>query len=224
MRAKTQQGFSGADLLMIVAGISVLGAIGIPALHRGNEKPRYQQCAANLSKVARAVLMYADENQKTLPALPLTTPNGVWWFYKEQVKRYAGLEGKSSPADKVFACPSDRGYDEGMAFYKSGKSDFNSYCFNGVNLVGVPNIAGRQTTSINDPARTLLVMEWTAHAPLSWHNSKTGRANEPFYDNAESLTGFVDGHVGFTRIYYDGLNPAYSRDPISGYEYKYSGD
>jgi len=224
MRLTTQHGFSGADLLMIVAGISLLGALGIPALRRGSEKTRYQQCEANLSKVARAVLMYADENQKTLPVLPPTNPNGVWWFYKEQVKHYAGLQGKSSPGDKLFACPSDRGYDEGMPFYRSAKSDFNSYCFNGVNLTGVPNIAGRQTTSINDPARTLLVMEWTAHAPISWHRSRTGTANEPFYDNAESLTAFVDGHVEFTKIYFDGLNPAYSRDPISGYRYKYGGD
>jgi len=84
MRLKTQCGFSGADLLMIVAGISILGAIGIPALHRGSEKARYQQCEANLSKVARAVLMYADENQYTLPVLPPTSANGVWWFTRSR--------------------------------------------------------------------------------------------------------------------------------------------
>ena len=35
--------------------------------------------------------------------------------------------------------------------------------------------------------------------------------------------GFVDGHVRFSKIYYDGYSPAYTRDPIPGYDYKYSG-
>ena len=152
---------------------------------------------------------------------------GIWWWYKEQVKRYAGLTGKSSAEDKVFACPSDRGYEAeetGTPFCKNGKFDFGSYPFNGVNLPGVPNIAGKEISTIRDPQSTLLVMEWTAHAPLSWHRSKTGRQNSPFYNNAESVVSFLDNHTALTRIYYDGMNAAYTRDPIDGYNYKYSGD
>jgi prepilin-type processing-associated H-X9-DG protein len=67
-------------------------------------------------------------------------------------------------------------------------------------------------------------MEWCAHAPLSWHKSRTGRKNQPFYNDAMSVVGFVDGHVSFSKIYYDGYNAAYMRDPIPGYQYKYSGN
>ena len=88
----------------------------------------------------------------------------------------------------------------------------------------MPNVAGRTVSSIKNPATTLLTMEWTAHAPLSWHRSRTGKANMPFYSDAESVVGFVDGHVAFLPIYFDGCNPAYTRDPIPGYSYKYSGD
>ena len=91
-------------------------------------------------------------------------------------------------------------------------------------LTGVPNIAGRQLPSVKLPQKTLLVMEWSAHAPLSWHKSKTGRENSPFYCDAQSVVAFVDGHVSFSKIYYDGYNAAYTRDPIGGYDYKYSGD
>ena len=66
-------------------------------------------------------------------------------------------------------------------------------------------------------------MEWVAHAPLSWHRSRTGRANTPFYNDAESVVGFVDGRVALIKVYYDGLNAAYTRDPAPGYNYKYSG-
>jgi prepilin-type processing-associated H-X9-DG protein len=144
------------------------------------------------------------------------------------VKNYAGLTGASSTNDTVFACPNDRGYGDGgtdsRPFCRSAKHDYTSYVFNGVNLPGVPNIGGRQVSSIRVPSRTLLVMEWTAHAPLSWHRSQTGKANAPFYNDAESVVGFVDGHVALTKIYYDGLNAAYTRDPVPGYDYKYGGD
>ena len=88
----------------------------------------------------------------------------------------------------------------------------------------MPNIAGRQISSLKKSRQTLLVMEWTAHAPLAWHKSKTGRNNMPFYCDAQNVVGFVDGHASFSKIYYDGYNAAYTRDPIPGYDYQYSGN
>jgi hypothetical protein len=88
----------------------------------------------------------------------------------------------------------------------------------------VPNLAGQEVASVKEPGKTLLVMEWPAHAPLSWHKSKTGNANSPFYNDAQNVVAFVDGHVNFIKIYYDGINAAYTREPIAGYDYKFSGD
>lgn len=221
------RGFNLTDLLVVLAVLSVLAAIALPITARVRAKTRMAQCKANLGVVNQSVLMYAGEHRRALPLLDPSPQPGGWWWYKEQVKRYAGVTGLSSPKDKVFACPDDRGYDDPerpTPFWRSPKHDFTSYVFNGVNLPGIPNIAGWDVSKVQDPARTLLVMEWTAHAPLSWHQSKTGRANTPFYNNAESMVGFVDGRVEFIKIYYDGFNPAYTRDPIGGYDYKYSGD
>ncbi len=124
----------------------------------------------------------------------------------------------------MFACPSDRGYSDPAPFHLNRRFDFSSYVFNGVTLPGtpVPNIAGLPLSAVKQPKRTLLVMEWTAHAPLSWHKSRTGKQNSPFYCDAQSVVGFVDGHVSFCKIYYDGYNAAYTQDPIDGYEYQYS--
>ena len=146
------------------------------------------------------------------------------WWYKEQVQGYAGLKGPSSAADLLFACPEDRGYTDAKPFHDSPRFDFGSYNFNGVLLPDMPNIAGWNLAAVTEPRRTLLVMEWTAHGPLSWHRSRTGRKNAPFYRDAESVVGFVDGHVALTKIYYDGYTAAYTRDPISGYDYRYSGN
>ena len=221
-------GFTLPDLLVVVAVLSVLAAIVVPLLARHRAQSRLAQCIGNLQQVNRAVLLYANDEQGRLPSLKNSPAPGAWWFYKEQVKGYLGLSGPSSPQDKVFGCPDDRGYGDGaersQPFRLSKKHLYTSYVFNGVDLPGMPNLAGREVASIKNPATTLLTMEWTAHAPLSWHHSRTGRANMPFYNDAESVVGFVDGHVAFLPIYFDGCNPAYTRDPIPGYAYKYSGD
>ena len=221
-------GFTLSDLLVTLAILSVLVAVIVPLVVRTGAKSRLALCLGNVKEVNRAVLQFATEHNHTLPRMVSSPAPGGWWWYKEQVKGYLGLKGASSPSDKVFACPDDRGYGEGteepQPFCQSKKHDFTSYVFNGVNLPGIPNITGRSVPSIQGPARTLLVMEWTAHAPLSWHRSRTGRANTPFYCDAESVVGFVDGHAVLTKIYYDGLNAAYTRDPAPGYSYKYSGD
>jgi type II secretory pathway pseudopilin PulG len=220
----TPRAFTLTDLLVSLATLSLLGAILASSMVAMKQKSRLAVCTANLQKVDRAVLDFSGENDHKLPAASPGDKLSPWWFYKEQVKRYAGLTGESSPTDTVFACPSDRGYSDPAPFHLSRRFDFSSYVFNGVTLpeTSVPNIAGLPLSTIKHPKRTLLVMEWTAHAPLSWHKSKTGKENSPFYCDAESVVGFVDGHVCLSKIYYDGYSAAYTQDPIESYEYQFS--
>ena len=221
-------GFTLMELLVSAAALALLAAIFLPMIVNYRRESRLAVCLANLKKVNGAVLQYAQDHEQVLPSMEGSPAPGGWWYYKEKVKGYLGLNEASSPEDRVFACPDDRGYGESaerpVPFCRSKKHNFTSYVFNGVNLSGIPNISGRRINSIVAPERTLLVMEWTAHAPLSWHRSRTGQENTPFYTDAESVVGYVDGHVAFIPIYYDGLNAAYTRDPVPGYQYKYSGD
>lgn len=215
--------FTRADALVLVAVVSVLGAAVLAVLNRQRQATHLARCVDNLGQVSKAILAYANEHDGTLPDTPPNPPGELWWWYKEQVKSYVGLSGASSAEDRVFACPDDRGYSEPQPFHRSARFDFGSYVFNGVNLPGMPNIAGQRLDAIRTPMRTLLIMEWTAHAPLSWHRSRTGRQNLPFYNDAESLLGFVDGHVRLAPVHYDGYTAAFTRDPPSRYEYQYSG-
>ena len=215
--------FTRADLLVTIATGAVLTALVMTPLKISRGKARLKVCTDNLQQVGRSVLLYAEDHQTALPAPARTDPGDFWWWYKEQVKSYIGLAGPSSTNDRVFACPADRGYSDPQPFCTSPRFDYGSYVFNGVTLYGTPNIAGWKLPTVSQPQRTLLVMEWAAHAPLSWHRSRTGKSNAPFYCDAESVAAFADGRASLTKIYYDGYNAAYTRDPIPGYDYKYSG-
>lgn len=218
--------FAKVDLAFAAATVFLVATAGAGGIKMSADASRLGTCSRNLSQVGKACLQYAEDHNGVLPGPSPSLPRegDFWWFYKEQVKSYVGLQGPSSPEDKVFACPMDRGYSEPKPFYKLAKYDFGSYNFNGVALLGSPNIAGWKSSAVKLPNRTLLVMEWTAHAPLSWHRSRTGRANAPFYSDAESVVAFADGRVELVPIYYDGYNAAFTRDPIPGYAYKYSGN
>ena len=139
-------GFALPELVVVLAVLSILAAAGTPLIVKSRAKSRLGQCIANLQQVNRAVQLYAEDNHGTLPALASSPPPGRWWYYKEQVKGYAGITGPSSARDKVFACPSDRGYTEPgeipQPFWQVKKHDYTSYVFNSVNLPGVPNVGG----------------------------------------------------------------------------------
>ncbi|MBI1840603.1 MAG: hypothetical protein HYR88_07085 [Verrucomicrobia bacterium] len=224
--SRDRAAFALPDLALLLGTILILAALVIPAVSASRERGRAAQCVENLNHISKALLKQAQDADGKLPVSKSNPAPGGWWTYKEGIQEQLAAGGAA--AGKVFACPSDRGYGLGdesaTPFSQSPKHSFTSYVFNGVTLPGIPNVSGRALSSIRNPARTLLIMEFTAHGPLSWHRSRTGLGNAPFYDGAESIVGFVDGHVAMTRFYYDGVNAAYTRDPIPGYDYQFSGD
>lgn len=215
-------GFSSIDLLVLLAAISVLAMIVIVPASTVRKRSRMAVCSENLHEIGKMIGMYSEDHNRKLPGIQPGAQGDLWWWYKEQINGYL-TTSSSSKQSQLFACPNDRGYSDSKPFWATPRFDYGSYVYNGVTMPGAPNIAGWPVSAISEPRRTLLVMEWTAHAPLSWHNSKTARRNAPFYPNAESMVAFVDGHVNFTKIFYDGYTAAYLRDPVPGYDYRYSG-
>src|SRR6187399_957990 len=135
-------GFARTDLLATIAIIAILSAVCVSVLGKVRSESRLKLCSGNLKEVSRAVLAFAGDHGSTLPGL-LTTPSGPsWWWYKDEIRKYTGLTGESSPQDRLFACPLDRGYSDPGPFWKNSRFNYTSYVFNGVTLLGTPNIAG----------------------------------------------------------------------------------
>jgi len=154
-----------------------------------------------------------------------------------------GLEGASSARDALFACPADKFYYDydvkwpgpyvgyvPESLHTQSNMDFSSYTFNGGNLRTEnfrPGIAGLALSSIKHPAKTVLVAEWPAFMPYSWHQPKRpfGQPNTRF-NNAMDMVSFVDGHVSYIQIYWKTEWPPKSiagdYDPPDGYDYQWS--
>ncbi|MFO1512410.1 MAG: type II secretion system protein [Verrucomicrobiota bacterium] len=214
-----QRAFSLVELLVVIGVIGILAALLSPSLGRAKEKAKRTACINHLRQVNFAIRLYGDDHADSLPVLPQPNPypNGVGAYYKQLVKSYVGLVGPASPEEKVFICPTDR------TMHTQVKHAFTSYTFNGYEIGAddIARITGQRLSAIRNPAKAVLVGEWTAFFGGSWHPF----VNENYPDARNGL-GFVDGHVSFAKIYWDAASHLEPRncEPPAGYEYSWSGE
>jgi prepilin-type N-terminal cleavage/methylation domain-containing protein len=240
---RRKRAFTLMELLVVVAIISILSALLLPALHNAKESGRRATCINNLRQINAGVRMYADDARDISPppGNPASNPtNSVWTTYKEMMKNYVGARGTSSARDAVFACPSDTWcftnyfpprISEGL--HEQSFSDYSSYAFNAGNYhSNFQGVAGIKLSSIKEPSRTILVCEAPALWPYSWHHPhiQSGSINKAHYNNSRNVVSFVDGHVSYIKMYLDTVNTviahqeAWHYNPPAGYDYKWSGD
>jgi prepilin-type N-terminal cleavage/methylation domain-containing protein len=243
MNDKRNDGFTLTELLVVIGIIGILAALLFPAFSAAKSYAKRTTCLNNLKQINLGVRMYADDHDNVLSLVSTNTSPNVWTDYKSWMKSYVGLHGTSSPQDKLFACPADTFYytDAYAASYKAGSihllSDYNysSYFFNAGNIRkdfatnSFPGIAGRNLTSIKNPARTVLIEDAPATIPYSWHQPQKLPSGKYGVNDAKNMVSFVDGHVNYIKIYWDsntapGHFEAWHYDPPVGYDYQWSGD
>ena len=229
------------ELLVVIAVMAILAALLFPALKSAKDKAGCTVCLNNLRQINLGLRLYSDDSNDKAPRTPGTgiSAGPIWSGYKQLMKNYVGLNGGSSPPDRLFACPADTFYYNVANRFQyvpkglhESPPDFLSYAFNGGNTrtnSNAPGIAGRMLSSIKEPSRTVLVAEGPAFIPYSWHQPRPCAPNgAPMFDDARNMVSFVDGHVSYIKIYWSGNNPhgtlALHHDPPAGYDYKWSGE
>jgi prepilin-type N-terminal cleavage/methylation domain-containing protein len=246
--------FTLVELLVVIAIIGILAALLLPTLNSAAAHARRGNCISNVKQIDAGVLMYAAENQDMLfPAQK--KPNDVkavfyfqeWTAYVPLVGHYVGWKGAPSPRDKIFACPSDKFHDVvatggikwvNESLHSQSNLNYSSYIFNAANSVWqiplrdkyptmFPGVLGSKLASIRTPDKTVLLGEWPAWAPYSWHSPPRPRSYK--VNNAPNVLGFADGHVGYVKIHSGTNNPtglwqaSFAFDPPPEYDYKWSG-
>ena len=228
------------ELLAVVAVIAILAALLLSTFSAAKGKARRTACLNNLRQIGLGVNLYAGDSGDAAPAG--WPPTNSTWTYFQGVTAYKKLLA-SYATSNLFTCPADNfHYDyltnsPGWAYVASGlhtqsASDFSSYGFNGGDVLtggtNTDSIVGRKLASIREPTKTVLVADYAAFFPYSWHHPRKASFSEPGqFNEAMNMVGFVDGHVAYIKIHWDSSRRdcfALCYEPPAGYDYKWSGD
>ncbi|MCX5642876.1 MAG: DUF1559 domain-containing protein [Candidatus Omnitrophica bacterium] len=113
-----KKGFTLVEILAVVAIITILAALLLPALGKAREKARQSVCANNLKQQWAAYLMYAQDYNEYLPAI-MYVRGQTFYLWQNALAPYLGIEG-AMPGQAnwaavlwsgfpVFRCPSGMG-------------------------------------------------------------------------------------------------------------------
>jgi type II secretory pathway pseudopilin PulG len=235
-------------MLVVIAVVAILAALLLPTLSAAKAKSRRTVCLNNLHQINSGIHMYLDDQINGSPGNTNTghLPFLSWTDYRQLVGNYVGIRGTPSAQDKVFSCPADtffydisrngRGYVAEPMHAQSDHS-FTSYAFNAgqftapartnaaYTITNYYGIAGRRLETVTHPSKTVLLTEVPAFSPYSWHEPRRPFSKEnASFVNARDMICFVDGHVDYMKIYFDGNKIAWDYNPPAEYDYKWSAD
>jgi type II secretory pathway pseudopilin PulG len=238
------------ELLVVIAIIAILAALLLPVLSNVKTKAQRMTCLNNLKQICLGIHLYAGDHDDTLPGINITNSTTMTWsyqwrFFKELTKSYDGLNGESSPADKLFACPADtfhyfNTHDTPLqhaSLHDDPWADYSSYWYSRLNLVtnqltgdGVYHgIAGRKISSLRNTVQDLMVVDQPGCFAYSWHQPQALSDPGPnMVNDSKNMAGFVDGHVAFIKFYWNGVTAGWNDpcfyNPPAGYEYQWGED
>jgi len=214
---RAQDAFTLIELLVVIAIIAILAAILLPVLNNVTSTAKRAQCSNNVRQINMAIHMYADDHGDEIPY------NGspLYYSYKLSIMGYVSQVSSTNQGSftnqAVFVCPSD------PAFYTLALTYNSSYGFNGVERTNNDyGMAGRLFSTVHDTAKTDLNGEIGGGLGQSWH-TKPVQQQRP---DAQGVGGFVDGHVGYVKMYWNGASGVdgfpFFYEPPAGYDYKWT--
>ncbi|MCC6483269.1 MAG: prepilin-type N-terminal cleavage/methylation domain-containing protein [Armatimonadetes bacterium] len=221
---RSSKGFTLIELLVVIAIIAILAAILFPVFSRVRMRANVAKCTSNMAQLAKAMVMYANDNKGYLP-----TPgwSGDWpnwagckppqataqmpkanWVYPE-----AGQIWPYVKAARVYLCPQDvkRAANPDYWDPPAGKSIKDmplSYSMNGRFSTGNPDGSGATPMdSVRgniDPAQIMLLIQ----------EARNREDTSPVVWSAGMNDSVFDAHPGNLQdnpnhVHYDGTCVAY---------------
>jgi prepilin-type N-terminal cleavage/methylation domain-containing protein/prepilin-type processing-associated H-X9-DG protein len=103
-----RRGFTLIELLVVIAIIAILAAILFPVFAQAREQARKTSCVSNFNQGVKAVLMYVQDYDETMPPLMTSPANFFVTYDPNQGDRvWPQLVQSYVKNWQVFRCPSD---------------------------------------------------------------------------------------------------------------------
>lgn len=187
--------FTLIELLVVIAIIAILAAILFPVFARVREKARQTSCASNLKQQGIALQTYVEDWEGVLPNAPAINEAGQSPPDRPNPRQYWVKLLPYVKNNRVFCCPSDRGYHEPGQPALTTYWDYfgTSYQWRGGNG-SVPNLNELAMSDIRNPADVAALRDG-----LAWHQAKSNIVASTFWNRPDNGSNclFLDGHVKF---------------------------
>ena len=134
----------------------ILAALMVPGIQNVRARAKSAKCLNHLRQIGAGFLLYAGENNQSLP-LFINYNTNSWW--SDEINPYLGVENGWGTFNALYLCPAARWQDQPGAFTWN-----MSYCY-GFCLTA----SGLKLPSISKPGKFFLVGD--AVQVASWHSA-----------------------------------------------------
>lgn len=218
---RRKMGFTLVELLVVMAIISILAAMLLPALARARAQARAAACRSNLKQIGYSIGMYQTDYDELYP-----TSNNVSWtidptgwqqnwypLYPDLTVAYAiplqtlasfgylkigWRDNRDRVADSVCRCPSDRAAQNRIANASWGSACRRAHCAGGLTISYAysHNMHANYFNKYREWVKQMYNPGWTLqHGEYDWYNHPTSQGGSVIWGIRQ------DGGAGHGGVY-----------------------
>lgn len=157
-RTRRQKAFTLVELLVVIAVISVLAGLLLPALQGAVAQARTIQCTSNLRQIAMGIASYTDDNAGWFPVSHRNDGRPGRW--RTETSSYAGVEGALDVFSVklrtgIFLCPEFK-LDLSPKYFCEGGYGWNNSYMGTSDVSATANFRRQRLSGVRLPTKTIL--------------------------------------------------------------------
>ncbi len=192
-RRRAEAGFTLVELLVVMAIISILAGMLLPALEKALASARAVQCANNLKQQGTAIVLYADQFADALVPARINYAGG-WWMHYLYYARLFDTKVTSGYYPDIMHCPSmDLAVNNGAFF--AGRFHYGTNLYLNPTLMNVGD-QPKKLAAIDHPAERFSVTDINNTSGAGGTNKwPVGWQHEDYRHSGTLRMLFIDTHV-----------------------------